>query len=331
MTEPENIPDEQPPPPSTPARPVNTRMITYAAAVAALVVGSLTPWVTIFGIGLSGVSIHYGIVSLLAAGLTALLAYLSTRTMGERARRATAAVTAVAALASAGCAIYVGWAVRSSYADDASSDNEFANAFAEAFRPGLGIGVWLVLGGAVVAFLLSLPLALNKVYSLKLLAATTAGVLLLGGGAAFAADMKADSDHKKAVAAAKAKQEAEEKAEAERQAAEEAAEAARVAAEQAAEQAAEEDRRKFTVTITSCKGDEYGFSTDVKGKITNDGVNPHSYEITTRMRNRAGEQVDTATDYVSDLPPGQTAEWSGSAFGDNIAKCDSPEVEVSQY
>lgn len=304
--------------------PPNPRLIAYAVAVAALIIGSLTPWVTIFGVGLSGVSIHYGIVSLIAAAFTALLAYLTTRTMSKGGLRAAAGLTAVCALASAGCAIYVGWAVRSSYADDTGSDNDFANAFAEALRPGLGIGVWLVLGGAVIAFLLAFPLILNKVYSLKLLAATTAGVLLLGGAGAFAADMKAEADHDRAVAAAKAKREAEEKAEAERQAAEAAAQAA-------AEQAADEDRHKFTVSLATCKRDEYGFSTEATGKITNNGVNEHSYEITVRMRNRGGDQVDTATDYITSLQPGQTAQWSASAFGDNIAECDSPEVEVSQF
>ena len=47
--------------PNAPARerpPVDKRMIAFAAAVIALTVGSLTPWVTFFGIGISGVSIH---------------------------------------------------------------------------------------------------------------------------------------------------------------------------------------------------------------------------------------------------------------------------------
>jgi hypothetical protein len=317
-----------------PARPVNKRLVVLVATAAALVIGSLTPWVSIIGIGLSGVSIHYGYVSLVAGALTALWAYLSTRSTTTKVMRGTTAAVALTALASAASAIYVGWAIRSSFADDGDADNEFAQAFADAFRPGLGFGLWLVLAAAVVAVVLATPVALDRVVSARTLGTTAGLVVLVLIGGIIGADQKAKADHRHAVAVAKAKAAAEEKAEAERQAAEEAAEAAREQAEAEAEAAAEAaeavDREKYSARTTTCQIDEYG-STTVKGTLKNLSSKSRTYTVTVRLLSRAGRQVDTATDYISDLPAGETAEWSGFGWDEAIKTCSSPTVEVSEY
>lgn len=320
----------------SPSKPVNKGLILQAATVAALVIGSLTPWITFFGFGLSGVSIRWGIVPLVAAALLALLAYLLTRTASTRSLRLAASGAALAGVASLASVIYVGWAIRSSFADDTDAgEDAFSAAFAEALRPGLGFGIWLVFVGAVLTVLIALPLALDRRYSTRSLASIAVGVLVLGGGGVAVADQKAESDRREAIAAAEAKAEAEAEAEAKRQAAEEAAEARRQAAEEAAEAAAvaaeEEDRQRYEVVVTSCEGDEYGFSTDAKGKITNQSSRPRSYSIQVRMLTESGEQAGEGQDYVMDLPAGETATWSASGIGDDISKCSAPVVEVSEY
>jgi hypothetical protein len=151
---------DESPPPAPADKPVNKPLIAQVGAIAALVIGS--PWITIFGIGLSGVSIHYGYVPLVAAALLALLTYLSSRTTSSRSLRLTGAAAALAGAASLASVIYVGWAIRSSFADDAdSSDGEIGAAFAAAFRPHLGFGLWLVFGAAVLTVLIAGPVALN--------------------------------------------------------------------------------------------------------------------------------------------------------------------------
>jgi hypothetical protein len=327
---------DESPPPAPADKPVNKRLIAHVGAIAALVIGSLTPWITIFGIGLSGVSIHYGYVPLVAAALLALLTYLSTRTASPRSVRLTGAAAALAGVASLASVIYVGWAIRSSFADNAdSNDGGFGAAFANALRPHLGFGLWLVFGAAVLTVLIAGPVALNRTYSTRTLAAIAVGTLVLGGGGVAVADQKGQADQRHAAAAAKAKAQADAKAEADRQAAEEAAAAEAQAAEDAAaaEAAAAEvaDRQRYQVVLTSCASDAYGFSTDAKGKITNKSSKSRTYTIKIRMLTKSGEQVSSAEDYVSDLPAGETATWSGSGFGEGIAKCEPPTVEVSEF
>ena len=319
---------DDPTAPSTPPAPraVNRTAVLLVATAIALAIGSLTPWLTVLGFGISGVSIHYGIVSLVTAGLLGLLAYFATRDTSIRAWRATAAAAGLGGLLCVASALYVGWAIRSSYADEGTDTSELAQSFADAFRPGLGIGLWLVLLAGAATVLLTLPTVLQRPLWSRGVVVPLVALTLLATAGGVAADQKAQSDHRKDVAAAqaKAKQEAEDAARAEAE-----AEAAEAAAEQAAEAAAEADRQRFTVKLAQCRSDEYGGAT-ITGTLVNEGNEPHTYEITVAMLDKAGAQVDTATDYVNDLPAGSTASWEALGFGE-FAECAAPVVEVSEY
>jgi hypothetical protein len=319
--------DVPPPAPTVPAKPVDRTAVAIGASALALLVGSLTPWVSILGFGISGVSIHYGIVSLVAAAALLLLGYLRTRSTTSRALRVTASTAALAALLSAASAIYVGFAIRSSFSDDGNrSDDEFA-AVTDAFTPDLGFGLWLVLIGALFGLLLTVPVALNRAASLRFLVITGVAVSLIGGGGAFAADQKAQADHKRDVVAAQKRAEAKEKAEAAAEAAREQAEAQ---AEADAEEAARQDRENYSLKPGKCQDEGYG-ETSLSGTLVNGGGTTHSYVITVPLLDASGAQVDSATDYVNVLPGGQTAAWKASGYGDGIQACGKPLVEVSAY
>jgi hypothetical protein len=149
---------------TAPTKPLNQLALLLIITAAALAIGSLTPWVTIIGIGLSGVSIHYGIVSLVTAAAVGILVYLRSTQPGSHAARVGAIVVAVGGALSIASAIYVGWAIRSSFGSG-DDDNDLAEAFVNALSPGIGIGLWLVLAGGIAALVLSVPLALDRTMS----------------------------------------------------------------------------------------------------------------------------------------------------------------------
>ena len=147
--------------PQDSGKPLNQLVLLLVICAAALAIGSLTPWVTVFGIGLSGVSIHYGIVSMVTAAAIGILVYLRTAQPGTTAARIGAIVVAVGGALSVASAVYVGWAIRSSFGDPSSGD-DFADAFAKALSPGIGIGLWLVLVSGLATLVLAVPLALDR-------------------------------------------------------------------------------------------------------------------------------------------------------------------------
>lgn len=316
------------------ARPVNRTALGLVLSAAALTIGSLTPWLTIFGFGLSGVSIHYGIVSLITAGLVGVLAYLTTRSVSAKALRGSALAAMAGGLLSVASAVYVGWAIRNSYADEEGATDEFSLSLAEAFRPSVGIGLWLVLLAGIAAVVLTLPFVLQRRLQSRLVLGSLLVLAVLGIGGFVAADQKAQSDRQQDIAQAQARAEAEQEREraaelaAQRAEAEAAAAAQRAEAEAAAAEAT--DRQRFNVMLTACTKDEF-FGHTARGTIRNASSEPRTYEVSVVFENGAGQQVETGIDYISELPSGKVGAWEVSGFDSNIASCQPPEVEVSQY
>jgi hypothetical protein len=137
-----------------------------------LTVGALLPWVTIGNLlSISGVTARWGLVTL-AAGLGALAIAVQVGT-GRLVPRSTDKALAIGGvvlgLLSFAIAIYVGFAIRDSIAEDESgsdpsssastgndeideSMSEFERSLEELFKVGTGIGVYATaLGGLAVA------------------------------------------------------------------------------------------------------------------------------------------------------------------------------------
>lgn len=304
-------------------RPVNRTALGLMLSAAALTIGSLTPWLTIFGFGLSGVSIHYGIVSLITAGLVGVLAYLMTRSVSTKALRGSALAAMAGGLLSVASAVYVGWAIRNSYADEEGATDEFSLSLAEAFRPSVGMGLWLVLLAGLAAIVLTLPLVLQRPLQSRLVLGSLLVLAVLGIGGFVAADQKAQSDRQQDIAQAQARAEAEQERERTAELA-----ARRAEAEAAAAEAA--DRQRFNVMLTACTKDEF-FGHTARGTIRNASSESRTYEVSVVFENGAGQQVETGIDYISELPSGKVGAWEVSGFDSNIASCQPPEVEVSQY
>lgn len=138
-----------------------------------LIVGSLLPWVTIGSfLSISGVTARWGLVTLVAGlGAVAIAVQISTGRLIPRAPdKALAIASVVLGLLSFAIAIYVGFAMRESVAEDeADSDStsssastntdefdesmdEFERSLEKLFKVSTGIGVYATaLGGLAVA------------------------------------------------------------------------------------------------------------------------------------------------------------------------------------
>lgn len=161
-------------PAAAPLAPVRlpTSTLLMGGGAVALVLGAFLPWVTVASIfNLSGVSVRYGIGTLVAGLLVLVVAFGRDRVYDaskQRPLRIGAVVLGVAAL---GVALYVGFAIRNSLAQDkeggsasgfsadtTSGDPEFQKSvddfgkqIANAFAPKTGFGVYVTaLGGLLV-------------------------------------------------------------------------------------------------------------------------------------------------------------------------------------
>jgi hypothetical protein len=139
---------------------------------AAMAIGSLAPWVTIFLINISGVDAEYGIVTLLAGVVCSVAAYEVWKggVFRHIAKRTVLTVALLAAIAGAASPIYVAAEAKRSVAGAQLGSGTgfgvptapgstqfpsinnglqgFTNSLAQAFGPKIGFGVWLsILGG----------------------------------------------------------------------------------------------------------------------------------------------------------------------------------------
>lgn len=161
--------------PTTPTGPsrLPTTTLLIAAGAVLILIGSFLPWITVFGFGISGVDTDYGIITLVIAAVALVAAFGAGRVFDVGKTRVAMIVTAVLGAVALACALYVGFAIRESVAEDeggseaAATDEEsglgeeFDDAlegFAESLAPKTGVGVYatalggvLVLAGGVMA------------------------------------------------------------------------------------------------------------------------------------------------------------------------------------
>lgn len=144
--------------------PTSTLLIAGGAVL--ILIGSFLPWVKIFAFGISGVDTDYGIITLLIGVIALVAAFGAGRVFDAGKTRAALVVTAVLGAVALACALYVGFAIRDSVAEDEGGTDtaateeesglgeEFDDAledFASALEPQTGVGVYTTaLGGVLV-------------------------------------------------------------------------------------------------------------------------------------------------------------------------------------
>lgn len=155
--------------PTTPTGPsrLPTTTLLIAAGAVLILIGSFLPWITVFGFGISGVNTDYGIITLVIAAVALVAAFGAGRVFDAGKTRAAMIVTAVLGAVALACALYVGFAIRDSVAEDEGGSDaaateeedsglgdEFDDAlegFAESLSPKTGVGVYTTaLGGVLV-------------------------------------------------------------------------------------------------------------------------------------------------------------------------------------
>jgi hypothetical protein len=139
-----------------------TALIMGAGGLA-LVFGAFLPWVTVASIfTVNGVSVHWGIATLIAGLVVLVVALGRGRIYTADQEQPLSIVAAVLGVGAIAVALYVGFAIRDSVAEDKSDvasgpstgpdvDIDFGNAFAELFKVRTGFGVYITAIGGVLA------------------------------------------------------------------------------------------------------------------------------------------------------------------------------------
>ena len=155
-------------PAAAPSRlPTSTLLIGAGALL--LVVGAFLPWVKVFAFGISGVDTDWGIFTLLIGVVALVAAFGAGRVFNASKSGVLLKVTAALGVVAVAIAVYVGFAIRDSVAQDeagaetSTSEEEDLGEFGEGFedvfkdladalKPTTGVGVYAtLLGGALVA------------------------------------------------------------------------------------------------------------------------------------------------------------------------------------
>jgi hypothetical protein len=155
-------------PASTPAGAgrLPTSTLLLGAGALLLIVGAFLPWIKVFAFGISGVDTNYGIGTLLIGVVALVGAFGAGRIFNASKAGIFLKVAAALGVVALALALYVGFAIRDSIAEDeagtddaaATEDSglgaEFDDALedlTEALKPTTGVGVYATaLGGALV-------------------------------------------------------------------------------------------------------------------------------------------------------------------------------------